>query len=58
VAGRGRDPRQEARRADDAAFVELARAVYLRSDERGALKKQINSLLGSELVEEKSYSKY
>lgn len=49
---------KEAQRSYDAAFVELARSVYLRNDERGALKKQINSLLGSELVEEKSYSKY
>ena len=30
---------KEAQRTYDAAFVELARAVYLRNDERGALKK-------------------
>jgi hypothetical protein len=39
-------------------FVELARSVYVSNDERAALKKQINSLLGSELVEEKSYAAY
>jgi hypothetical protein len=49
---------KEATRTYDAAFVELARGVYLRNDERGALKREINGLLGSELVEEKSYSKY
>ncbi len=49
---------KEAKRVFDAEFVELARAVYLRNDERGALKKQINNLLHSELVEEKSYSRY
>ena len=40
----------------DAAFVELARQVYLRNDERAALKRAINALLNSELIEEKSYA--
>lgn len=39
-------------------FVELARSVYRRNDERAALKKRINEMLGSEIVEEKSYRKY
>ncbi|RDE06759.1 DUF6165 family protein [Sphingomonas aracearum] len=39
-----------------AAFVRLARAVYRTNDERAALKRQINDLLGSELTEEKSYA--
>jgi len=39
-------------------FVELARAVYVTNDERAAIKKRINSLLGSSIVEEKSYQKY
>lgn len=39
----------------DAEFVELARAIYKRNDERAALKRQLNLQLGSELVEEKSY---
>ncbi|RFF31241.1 DUF6165 family protein [Wenzhouxiangella sediminis] len=39
-------------------FVELARSVYLRNDERAALKKRVNERLGSEIVEEKSYSDY
>jgi tetratricopeptide (TPR) repeat protein len=36
-------------------FVELARSVYRRNDERASIKKQINLLLGSAIVEEKSY---
>ena len=36
-------------------FIELARAVYQHNDVRCALKRQINELLGSDLVEEKSY---
>ncbi|MDP1831713.1 MAG: DUF6165 family protein [Geothrix sp.] len=39
-------------------FVELARAVYFTNDERSAVKREINSLLGSGLVEEKSYQPY
>lgn len=41
-----------------AHFVELARSVYKTNDRRAELKKQINLLLGSELVEEKSYQAY
>jgi hypothetical protein len=40
----------------DASFVRLARDVYQRNDERAAIKRQINQLLDSELVEEKSYA--
>jgi hypothetical protein len=39
----------------DAGFVELARNVYRNNDHRAALKRQINELTGSELIEEKSY---
>jgi len=39
-------------------FVELARSVYKTNDKRAALKRDINTLLGSELVEEKSYQSY
>ena len=39
-------------------FVELARSVYRRNDERGALKREINLALGSALIEEKSYKPY
>ena len=39
-------------------FIRLARAVYVTNDKRAALKKEINLLLGSTLVEEKSYEDY
>ena len=39
-------------------FIELARAVYVTNDERAAIKKRVNTLLGSSIVEEKSYKPY
>ena len=39
-------------------FIELARSVYQSNDRRAAIKKQINLLLGSHLVEEKEYVEY
>jgi hypothetical protein len=39
-------------------FIELARAVYITNDERAAIKKRINTLMGSNIVEEKSYQQY
>ena len=42
----------------DASFIQLARAVYLRNDERAAIKKRINLALHSTIVEEKSYQPY
>ena len=39
-------------------FVELARAVYVTNDERAAVKRQINELLNSAIIEEKSYAAY
>jgi hypothetical protein len=40
------------------AFVALARSVYRENDERGRIKRAINVLLGSGLMEEKQYSAY
>ena len=39
-------------------FIELARSVYYTNDDRADVKKQINTLTGSMLVEEKSYEDY
>ncbi len=36
-------------------FIELARSVYRENDRRAALKRRINELTGSDIVEEKSY---
>ena len=49
---------KEAKQTFDRDFIELARAVYMRNDERAAIKKRINQQLGSRLVEEKSYKQY
>ena len=49
---------KEARQTFDREFIELARAVYFRNDERAAFKRAINLKLGSQLVEEKSYQDY
>ncbi|WP_426702787.1 DUF6165 family protein [Rhodanobacter sp. Col0626] len=49
---------KERAQAFDAEFIELARAVYFRNDERAAFKREINLKLGSQLVEEKSYQDY
>ena len=40
------------------SFVNLARMVYHKNDVRAALKRRANELLGSDLVEEKSYKPY
>lgn len=50
--------RKEAAQQFDDEFIGLARAVYHQNDQRAAVKKEINTLLGSELVEEKSYADY
>ena len=49
---------QELAQAFDARFIELARAVYVTNDERAAIKKRVNTRLGSTIVEEKSYRPY
>jgi hypothetical protein len=48
----------EAQRNFGPRFIELARSVYLQNDKRAALKKQINQLCGSRIVEEKSYTEF
>ena len=48
----------EAREDFGADFVALARAVYRNNDHRAAVKRHINRLLGSAIVEEKSYKTY
>ena len=40
----------------DKEFEELARAVYKLNDERSEIKRQINLLTKSNIIEEKSYS--
>ena len=42
----------------DKEFIELARNVYFTNDKRSRIKRNINETFGSEIIEEKSYSKY
>jgi predicted phage-related endonuclease len=49
---------KEAAKSFDAEFIALARAVYHNNDERGRLKREINTLLNSDISEEKQYAKY
>ena len=50
--------RKEAAAEFDAEFIELARAVYRSNDERSRIKRAINELLGSDIIEEKQYVGY
>jgi hypothetical protein len=47
--------RKEATKTFDAEFIELARAVYRNNDQRSRIKRAINELLRSGIVEEKQY---
>ena len=49
---------KEAAKSFDAEFIKLARAVYVTNDKRAEIKKQINLVTGSALIEEKSYESY
>ncbi len=49
---------QERAQTFDAEFIRLARAVYFENDERAAIKRRINTTLGSSIIEEKSYREY
>lgn len=48
----------EARSDFGPTFIALARSVYVTNDERARLKKEINLLLGSQIVEQKSYTEF
>ena len=54
------DDIRDCERAQDfgTKFIELARSVYRINDRRAELKKEINLLLNSDLIEEKSYAAY
>jgi len=49
---------KEFKKEFDDEFIQIARSVYYENDKRAAVKKEINLLLGSELIEEKSYQDY
>lgn len=49
---------KEEKQSFDQEFTALARAVYRTNDERARIKREINLLLASELIEEKQYARY
>ena len=48
----------ESQKKFEREFISLARQVYITNDKRAEIKKEINRLTGSDIVEEKHYSKY
>ena len=49
---------KERHKTFDEEFIELARSVYIKNDERSRIKRNINNTFGSQFIEEKSYSDY
>ena len=49
---------KERKKSFDDEFIKLARAVYVTNDKRCVVKNEISKLIGSEFLEEKSYSEY
>lgn len=49
---------KEHKKEFDDEFIQLARSVYIQNDERARIKKSINVLCRSYIVEEKSYISY
>ena len=48
----------EANKTFGTKFVQLARDVYMKNDDRATIKKLINVITKSSIVEEKEYTKY
>ncbi len=48
---------KEKEKCFDQEFIELARAVYVYNDKRAEIKRQINLITNSDIIEEKSYEK-
>lgn len=42
----------------DDEFITAARSVYVSNDKRAKIKREINEILGSNIIEEKSYTDY
>lgn len=49
---------KESKKEFDADFITLARSVYFTNDERAEVKREINTISGSDLFEEKEYVDY
>lgn len=48
----------ESQKKFEQEFISLARQVYITNDKRAEIKKEINRLTDSDIVEEKHYSEY
>lgn len=48
----------ESKRDFSDLFIKYARSVYALNDKRAEIKKEINVVTNSQLIEEKSYEKY
>ena len=48
----------ESKRDFKETFIKLARSVYINNDKRSKIKREINTITGSNLIEEKSYKSY
>lgn len=46
---------KEKNQSFDQEFIDLARSIYTKNDQRAEIKKQINEMSKSKLIEEKSY---
>jgi hypothetical protein len=42
----------------DQSFIQLARSVYVENDKRFQVKREINEITGSDIIEEKEYVDY
>ena len=49
---------KERNKVFDKEFIELARNVYITNDKRSSIKRNINKIFRSEIIEEKSYEDY
>ncbi len=49
---------KESKQEFDAEFIQLARSVYFQNDIRSELKRKINIMTKSTLIEEKDYIQY
>ncbi len=49
---------KEAQKSFDTEFIKICRSVYFTNDKRCRIKRAINELTGSAIIEEKQYSEY
>ena len=50
--------RKESMGEFDQLFIQLARSVYMENDKRSQVKREINEMTGSHIIEEKEYVDY